>query len=329
MLRLPPFRYHRPRSLREAVRVKAQEDAGAAYLAGGTDLLPNMKRRQTEPRLLVAVGHLRGLRGVRRTAGGWLRIGAGEVLADLARNERLAKRWPVLPRVLEQIASPAIRSQATIGGNVCLDTRCDVYDQGYAWRRAAGFCLKKDGEVCQVAPGSSRCWAVQASDTAPVLVALGAELELLGPDGERRITAAEFFRDDGARHLDLRPGELLVAVHLPPRDGCRATYLKIRQRSSIDFPLLGVAVWMRRESPRGRVAALRLVLGGVASRPLEIPEAADALVGSRLEPEAVEAAAEAAWKRVRPLDNAELPLAWRKAVVRPAVRRALETMRTA
>jgi 4-hydroxybenzoyl-CoA reductase subunit beta len=209
----------------------------------------------------------------------------------------------------------------TIGGNLCLDTRCTYYDQSYHWRKSIDFCLKKDGTTCWVAPGSSRCWAVSSSDCAPVAVALGAQVRLVSARGERLISAAELFRDDGIRYLTRGPDEILAEVLLPPQDGWRSTYLKLRRRGSFDFPVLGVAAALREED--GLVAEARLVLGAVGSSPTDVSSRVQPLIGQKATAELIDQVAEAAWRDARPLDNTDLNYAWRKRVSRVYIRRAL------
>jgi len=213
----------------------------------------------------------------------------------------------------------------TLGGNLCLDTRCNYYDQTYEWRKAIDFCMKKDGHICWVAPSSPRCWAVSSSDVAPVMVALGAEFRLVGPNGERVVPAARLYANDGINYLTKQPDEILAAVRLPATDGWDATYHKLRRRGSFDFPVLGVAVWLRWD---GRyVAAARVVLGGVGSRPQEVAEAGAALTGTDLSDESIGAAAEAAYRPAKPLDNTDFDLSWRKQMTRVYVKAALDELR--
>jgi 4-hydroxybenzoyl-CoA reductase subunit beta len=209
----------------------------------------------------------------------------------------------------------------TLGGNVCVDTRCNYYNQSYEWRKAVGFCMKKDGDICLVAPGSDRCWAVSSSDTAPALWSLGARVTLAGPAGERTMPIAALYHDDGIQYLSKRPDEIVTAITLPPVDGWRSAYLKLRRRGAFDFPVLGVAAAVRLEGEVVREA--RVVLGAVASVPREAPRAAAVLVGQRLTAETIEAAADAAAGPARPLDNTDLTHPYRKKVTRVYVARAL------
>ena len=327
MMRLPRFRYLAPRTAAEAAAVLGDLGPEAAPLAGGTDLLPNMKRRQQTPGTVVG---LRGIASLKARAGDpyrGLTLGPMTRLSEVERDPALAAAWPALPRAAALVATPPLRNAATIGGNLCLDTRCAYYDQGESWREAIGFCHKKDGETCWVAPGSPRCWAVSSSDTAPILCALGAEVSAVSAAGERRLPVADLFADDGARHLTLAPGELLTALHLPAAaPGERAAYLKVRRRASFDFPVLGIAARVRLGAG-AVVEEARVFLGGVASRPLEAREAGAFLVGRALaDEEVVREAAALVSKVAKPMQNTDLTASWRKRVAAEYAARALREL---
>ncbi len=321
MLRLPPFAYVAARSVDEAVRAMAEAGSDGMLVAGGTDLFPNMKRRQFEPKTLVGLRGVRELRGVRGGARDGLAVGACTTLAAVARHPEVARGYPGLARAAGVVSSPQLRNMGTIGGNVCVDTRCNYYNQTFEWRKAIGFCMKKDGDICLVAPGSRRCWAVSSSDTAPALWALGARVRLVGPGGERTIGIAELFRDDGIQYLGKRPDEVLGEILLPPGDGWRSAYLKLRRRGAFDFPVLGVAAALRME--REVVREARVVLGAVASQPREAPGAAEVLAGQRLTPALIDEASGRATTPSKPLDNTDLTHPYRKKVTRVYVARAL------
>ena len=337
MMRLPRFRYLAPGSLEEALRWKAEAGPAAMYVAGGTDLFPNMKRRHQTPAALISVRSLHELRGIQAprgtetpmdaaAGGAGVTVGAGEILNDVAAHPAIRRGYPAFAHAIDSISTPILRNMGTIGGNALLDTRCTYYNQNYDWRKAVDFCMKKDGRICWVAPASPRCWAVQSSDSAAVLVAIGATVSLLSQRGERRIAAADLYRDDGIDYLAKDPDELLAAIHLPALDGWRASYHKLRRRGAFDFPVLGVAAWAR-FAEDGSVADARVVLGGVGSFPIQVQRAREILQGSRLEPDRIAAAADAALKLARPLDNTDFTLSWRKEMVRPFVRRALSDLR--
>src|SRR5919206_1608230 len=223
MLRLPQFQYLAPRTLEEAAALLAEHGPRAMLVAGGTDLFPNMKRRQQEPAVVIGLRGVRGLRGVQDTPDGGLRVGAMATLHELA-SALLQGRYPALATAAGLVSTPHLRRMGTLGGNLCLDTRCTYYDQTYHWRKSVDFCKKKDGDICWVAPGSARCWAVSSSDTAPVAVALGARFSLVSATGSRTVDAADFFRDDGILYLTRRPDEILAQVEVPDLVGWRATY---------------------------------------------------------------------------------------------------------
>ena len=321
MIRLPAFEYFAPRTVGDAVRQLADLGPDAMLVAGGTDLFPNMKRGQFEPKVLVGLRAIRELSGVGGDAQRGVTIGAATTLSAVATHPELVRRYPALATAAGLVSSPQLRNAGTLGGNVCVDTRCNYYNQSYEWRKAVGFCMKKDGDICLVAPGSDRCWAVSSSDTAPVLWALGAHVRLAGPAGERTIPLSALYRDDGIAYLAKRPDEIVTALALPPADGWDSVYLKLRRRGSFDFPVLGVAVALRRE--RDVVREARVVLGAVASTPREAPAAAAALVGERLTPETITRAAEAAAGPAKPLDNTDFTHPYRKRLVRVYVARAL------
>jgi 4-hydroxybenzoyl-CoA reductase subunit beta len=325
MLRLPPFRYLAPRALDEAAQMLAREGEQAMLVAGGTDLYPNMKRRQFTPPVLIGLRAIPALRSISGSPGQGMHIGAGVTLSTLAAHALILQHYPALATAAGSISTPQLRNAGTIGGNLLLDTRCNYYNQTEFWRHSIGYCMKKDGDVCLVAPGSPRCWAISSADTAPVLVSLGAQVRLVSLRGERVLPVRELFRDDGMDPYTKAPDEILTEVILPPADGWRSVYLKLRRRGSFDFPLLGVAVALRFAAD-GTVADARITLGAVASHPVEASAAAAQLVGQSLSPELIDAVAVAASRRSKPLDNADLTINYRKQVTPVFVRRALSQL---
>lgn len=330
MMRLPEFRFVAARTVEEAVDVLASHAPGEAMVVGGgTDLLPNMKRRQQMPRVLVGLRRISALRDItppEKTADGCLMLGAGLTLTDLVRNRRIGEHYTGLWQAAAQVATPLLRNMGTLGGNLCLDTRCNYYDQNYEWRKAIDFCMKKDGVTCWVATSSPRCLAVSSTDTAPALISLGAEVALASTRGVRIIAAADLYRNDGIRYLTREPDEIVTTVRLPRLDGWRSTYLKLRRRESFDFPVLSVAAAVK-PAPDGAVEQARIVLGAVASRPLIADGAAAALIGRPLTDDSILRAAEMAAHPARPMDNTDFTLLWRKRVTREFVARALKTLR--
>jgi 4-hydroxybenzoyl-CoA reductase subunit beta len=325
MMRLPPFRYVAPTTVPEAVAVLSAEGPGAMLVAGGTDLYPNMKRRHQTPKTLVATRRIAALRGLAWRSDGTLEVGAAETLRTIERDGRVAEAFPAFAEAVRSISTPILRTMASIGGNVCLDTRCTYYNQNYEWRRAIDFCMKCDGDTCWVAPSSPRCWAVNSSDSVPALMALGARVRLEGPAGEREVPIDDLFRDDGIDYLAKARDEVLTKIVLPPARG-RSTYRKVRRRGAFDFPVLGVAV--RVEEKGGVVEDAKVVLNAVGSTPIVCEEAMAALRGRRLDDAAVEEAAGKAFKPAKPLDNTDHAHAWRKKMVKVEVARALRARRS-
>jgi 4-hydroxybenzoyl-CoA reductase subunit beta len=324
-MRLPRFRYVAPSSAREAAAVLDGEGPGAMVVAGGTDLYPNMKRRHQVPRVLVGLRRIDALRGVRGDPRRGVWIGPGTTLTDLEEHRLIRDHYPGLHEAVRSIATPILRNMGTVGGNLCLDTRCNYYDQNYEWRRAIHFCMKCDGETCWVAPGSRVCLAVSSSDSAPVLCALGARLRLVSRRGERTIAAPELYRRDGIRYLTKRGDEILAGIELPPAGRFRSAYRKLRRRGAFDFPVLGVAACLRLEG--STVAEARLWLGAVSMAPVEAVEAQTALAGRPLGDETIAEAARLAWERAKPVDNTDFTVRWRKEMTRHLVTDALRALR--
>ena len=326
MMRLPKFDYRTPRTIAEAVKIIGDVGPEAQFVAGGTDLYPNMKRRQQTPRTVISVMRLPELNQISGDGNTGVKIGASVILTDICEHPIINRDYPVVAHAARTISTPLLRNMGTIGGNLLLDTRCNYYDQNYEWRKGINFCLKKDGDICWVAPGSLKCWAVQSSDLVPVMVAIGAKLRFASTLGERVIDAAGLYNDDGIQYLHKRPEELLVDIQLPPMNGWRASYQKLRRRGAFDFPVLGVAAWVKTQNGNGRVADARIVLGGIAPAPIQVNEAGQALIGHPLDPDHINAAAEATYIKARPLDNTDFVMNWRKQMTREYTRRALKDL---
>ena len=326
MMRLPKFTYRVPKTTSDAVKMIADAGGDAMFVAGGTDLYPNMKRRQQTPKTVISVTRLSELHQIRSDARGGMVIGSSVSLTEICEHPVINRDYKFIADAARLISTPILRNMGTIGGNLLLDTRCNYYDQNYEWRKGINFCMKKDGDICWVAPSSPKCWAVQSSDLAPVMVAIGAKVKLVSAGGERLLDAADLYNNDGIQYLNKRADELMTEIHLPPRNGMRAVYKKLRRRGSFDFPVLGVAASLD-VADDGIVRAARLILGGVAPLPVEVSEAAQALIGQRLDHEHIETAAEACYLKARPLDNTDFLMNWRKQMTRPFVKRALEELR--
>jgi 4-hydroxybenzoyl-CoA reductase subunit beta len=325
MMRLPLFEFRAPRAIEEATRILDGEGAAAMPLAGGTDLLPNMKRRQQVPKTLMSLRYIEELKGVRLDDSA-ARLGACVTLADIAADTRFRNGWTALAQAASLVATPHIRNMATLGGNLCLDTRCNYYDQNYEWRKAIDFCLKKDGNTCWVAPGSAKCVAVSSTDTAPALIALGARVRLVSRAGEREVLLADLYNNDGLDYIKRKPNEILTHVLLDSSHGWKSTYWKLRRRGSFDFPVLSVAA-AARLSNHGVVEDARIVIGSAASRPLVAAEAAKSLLGRALNPDSIAEAAVLAARIAKPLDNTDFDMSWRKRVTGEFVTCALRELR--
>ena len=322
-MRLPRFRWVAPRSVAEAARILAGEGPGAMLVAGGTDLLPNMKRRQQTPRTLVSLARIESLRGM--DDGPALALGGALTLTALTRSPAVRERCRGLWQAAAQVATPQLRNMGTIGGNLCLDTRCSYYDQSYEWRKAIDFCMKKDGEICWVATASKRCVAVSSTDCAPALIALGARVRLASVAGERELPLAELYRNDGIDYLARRPDEILTAVEVPNAGAWRSCYWKLRRRGAFDFPVLGVAAAVQ-VAADGTVEQARIALGAVSSHPF-LTTAGDGLTGKRLTDEVIAEAAARVASRAKPMDNADFDVYWRKGVAGEFATYALRELR--
>jgi len=308
MMRLPWFEHRAPKTVAEAARILAGEGPDAMLIAGGTDLLPNMKRRQMAPRVLIS---LRGIPELKRNG---TSIGAGTTLTEIIRKKDLPLG---LRQAAHQVAKVHLRNMGTIGGNLCLDTRCNYYNQNYEWRKAIDFCLKKDGDICWVATASKRCVAMSSTDCAPALMAIGAKVKLVSALGEREIALEDLYNNDGIDYLRRRHDEILTEVKV---ESSKSSYWKLRRRGAFDFPVLGVAAALKDGSAR-------IALGAVASRPFLADKANQFLQGKPLTDEVIEEAGRLAGSRAKPMDNADLDLYWRKGVTADFVGYALRELR--
>jgi len=336
VLRLPRFRLVEPRSYGEAAQLLAENGAGALdrsrgtptlrvmLVAGGTDLFPNMKRRQFTPELLISLARVRDASGIQRN--GHLDISAGTTLATIARDPGIRERSTALAEAAEVVSTPQLRNMGTIGGNICLDTRCNWYDQSLFWRTAEGFCMKTNPEVvCRVATSSPRCLAVASADTVPALLVLGATVHFEDAEGGRDVPLSELYREDGIRPMAMREDEVLTDVTLPEADGWRSTYLKLRDRGSFDFPIAAVAAAVRWDG--AMVSDARVAITALGSRPQLVEDAARPLVGTNLDEVTIALAAEAVHKAARPMDNTSGTISQRKRAALVFTERALRSLR--
>jgi 4-hydroxybenzoyl-CoA reductase subunit beta len=325
MLRLHSYVYHRPTKLAEALELLKSHGDAAMPISGGTDLVPNIKHRLFTPAHLVALKGIDELRGIEEREGELL-IGAAETLASVASSPLVAGRFPALAEAAASIAHPMIRNQGTIGGNICLDTRCTYYNQTFFWRQALGFCLKKDGDICHVVKGGTRCVAAHSADTPPVLMALNAAVDIASTDGRRSVPLRDFFSADGLWNKKLTRSELVTRVRIPlPAPGLRAAYTKVRERKSVDFPLLSIAAAVCFDPP-DIVESISLVVAALGAKPRLIGGLETIAGGKRLDAALIDEVAGQAYRQCHPLDNLIVEIEWRRSMVPVYVRRLLNRL---
>jgi 4-hydroxybenzoyl-CoA reductase subunit beta len=324
MMRLPRFQYYAPREIGEAAQILAGEGSEAMVIAGGTDLIPNMKRKQQTPKTLIALRNIETLKQMNNGSG--MSMGAGLTLTELVGNDKVKADYAGLWQAAAQVATPHLRNMATLGGNICLDTRCSYYDQNYEWRKAINYCMKKDGEICWVSTGSKRCLATSSTDTAPALISLGAKVRLLSAEDERELLLADLYQDDGIDYLLRRPNEIVAEVVLPETDNWRSTYWKLRRRGSFDFPVLAVAA-AASMAKDGSIEQARIVLGAVSSQPLVCEKVDEFLQGKKLSDKVIEEASVLCGKAARPVKNTDFAPNWRKRAIVRIASYALQELR--
>ncbi|MGO8951189.1 MAG: FAD binding domain-containing protein [Ktedonobacterales bacterium] len=330
MLRLPHFEYRAARTVQEALDWMAEFDvstskdpeAQAMLMAGGTDVLPNMKHRLFTPKLLIGLRGITTLRGVAFDDDSTLRLGAGTRLSEIAASPDLGRPYGALAEAAASISTPQLRQMGTLGGNICLDTRCNYYNQSEFWRNAEHFCLKKGADICRVAPNGTGCYAVSSCDTAPALIALGATVRIVSRQGERELPVRDLFDVDGLHPVRLRSDAVLTSVTLPALDdNWRSIYRKHRVRGAFDFPIAGIAVAARFD---GDVCTdVRLTLQGVATAPLAVPAAEEKLCNTQWTADLLEEAADVAYQTAHPMDNTAGTIALRRRAIRSLTRQAL------
>jgi 4-hydroxybenzoyl-CoA reductase subunit beta len=319
---LAEFKLLRPRTLEEAVSQLAQHGQRLRVIAGGTDLIPSMRQKLFEPEYVLDLRGIAALKGIRPQPGVGVEMGALTSLSEIEQSSFLRQHYPVLAEAAATVASPILRNMGTLGGNICLDTRCLWYNQSLTWRKGCGFCIKKDGDLCHVAPGGTKCWAVFSGDTPPALLCLDAEVEIVGPAGARRIPLREFYTGIGDNYRKLQPNELLTRVFLPESAaGYRGTYRKLRIRGSIDYPLAGVAIVMKRSN--GQVSDARVALTAVNPAPLLVKGAREALAGKSMTEELAETVGDLAARTAKPLTTSALTPEYRREMIRVFTKRAL------
>ena len=323
-MRLHRFEHLQPKSLAEACAILAEHGDRARIIAGGTDIIPRMKQRLVEPQILVDVKDVYGIGSI-RSEGGELIIGAVATLTDVHESRAIREAAPALAEAAAAVGAAQLQNMGTIGGNLCLDTRCWYYNQTQAWRRTRAACRKVGGDACHMAPGGKRCYALYSGDSAAALLALGARARIVSSQGEREVPLEYFFVDDGKNPTVLRSDEILAEVVIPaPANGPRSTYLKYRRREAIDFPIVGVGAALNLENGICREA--RVAITGVASAPFLVWGAQAVLQGNRVSRELVDAVAEAAYKQAKPVSRTEVSPGYRKHLVRVLVKDALSRL---
>ncbi len=318
---LPSFQLLRPKTLSDAVGMMSIYGDQVKVVAGGTDLLPSVKQKLFTPPYVLDLRGVGELRGIHETADG-VSIGALTTLAAIEHSPIIRRDYSVLYHAVKTVASPVLRNMGTLGGNICLDTRCLWYNQSLLWRKSCGFCLKKDGDLCHVAPSSKTCWAAFSGDTPPALLCLAADIEIAGPSGVRRVPIADFYVNDGIVRLHLSPSEVVTRVILPASSkGWRGSYQKLRVRGSIDYPLAGVAVAMKMRN--GRVEDARMAITAVNPAPHLVKDVDARLVGMEVGEELAETVGDLAARTAKPLTTSALTPEYRREMVKVFAKRAL------
>jgi len=321
-LSLPQFRLLRPRTVDEAMAEFAKHAGSIRVLAGGTDLIPSMQQKLFEPEFVLDLRSIAEMRGIRPQSGGAVEIGALTTLSTIEKSPYLRQHFSVLTEAAMTVASPVLRNMGTIGGNICLDTRCLWYNQSLTWRKGCGFCIKKDGDLCHVAPGGTKCWAAFSGDTPAALLCLNTEIEIVSSKGARRVSLQDFYTGDGENYRKLLPGELVTRVILPAEAAdYRGVYRKLRVRGSIDYPLAGVAVVMKRSN--GHVSDARIAMTAVNPAPLLVKAAGEMLIGKAVDGALAEAAGDIAARTAKPLTTSALTPEYRREMIRVFTKRAV------
>jgi len=320
---LPEFKIYRPKTLVEAIELLSLHGDRIKIVAGGTDLVINMKNRLLAPRFVLDIRGIDELRGISFDQERGLRIGALTTIREISESEIIKDKYRVLHEAASVVAGPNLRNMGTLGGNLCLDTRCVYYNQSYFWRKANDFCLKKDGAVCHVAPGGKKCWAAYSGDTAPALIALGATVRLISSRGERAMPLKDFFVYDGIEKFVIKPDEILVDVTVPASmAGYIGSYGKLRIRQSIDYPIAGAAVVVKTDTD-GVIQDARVAITAVNPAPLQVGGIDALLVGKKLDDNLIEQAAELAKKTAKPLKTSGSTMSYRRHMIGVFVKRGL------
>ena len=317
---LPAFRLHRPATVDEAIEIARASDGDFDYVAGGTDLLPNYKNRLNPRRNVIALWGILEL-----CASGKSDYGAMARLASLGQGTELRRRYGGLADAVNEVATPLIRQQATLGGNLLVETRCYYFNQSHDWRASKGYCMKADGDVCLVVPQKEICYAIYAGDTAAPLITLDATVRIQGFQGERDVRLRDFFQPDGIRKNVMEKGDLITRILMPPgAEKYRSGYMKLRLRDSFDFPDAGVGVAVRLDGDV--VEDLQIAVTAVSMTPQTFPEVTAPVSGERLTPDLVEHLADTVAAKTQPVRNVMFPPQYRKRMVGLFTRRLLSRL---
>ncbi len=322
---MPAFKLERPETVEDAIRLRAADETGR-YLAGGTDMVVNVRRGIETPTTLVDLTNVGELKEIRTDSEG-IHVGAATPLSAVAEHAGICRDYAAVAEAAAAVAGPTHQNYGTVGGNLCLDTRCLYYNQSEWWRRSNDYCLKHRGEVCHVAPGGKRCFAAFSGDLAPAAMIHGAEVTLAGPDGSRRVALQELYKNDGMDHLALAPSELLTTLHLPNATaGLPSGYRKARVRGSIDFPLAGAAVGLRMAD--GAPVELRIALTAVDPCP-HLVKGTDRFLGAPLDEAALETLRDSVRSQAKPMRTTTVAPWYRRRVVGALARQLVERLMAA
>ena len=316
---MPDFVLHRPITSEEAVRLRTETD-GALYVAGGTDMLVNVRRGIEQPTALVDLSDIAELKNINEDENG-LHIGAGVTLDVIENDPRISRDFTAIADAAAAVAGPTHQNYGTLGGNLCLDTRCLFYNQSEWWRKSNDYCLKERGDICHVAPGGKRCFAAFSGDVAPAALVHKAKVDLVSVTGRRTVPLADIYRGDGMDHLAIEPGELLTTLHLPKAEaGFPSIYEKARIRGSIDFPLAGAAVWLRMDG--AKIGELRIALTAVNPYPHEIT-GLEKFAGAAFDDAVLDEIAERVQSQAKPMRTTTVKPWYRRRVIGAIARRLI------
>lgn len=325
MITMPSFQVLQPTTLAEATHFLG-EHQDLRILAGGSDIVINLRNKLLAPAHLLDLKRIKELHGITYDAQQGLRIGALTTLSEVATNPLVREHYPVLAQAAGYVAGPNIRNMGTLGGNICLDTRCYWYNQSYFWRKACNFCLKKDGDICHVAPNSKYCWAAYSGDTAPALLTLNASIKIVGADGERTVALKDFFVLDGIIKYNLAKNEIVTEISIPAESAnLRGVYKKLRTRDSVDYPLAGVAVVVKCDD-EGHCQYAQVAITAVNPAPLLVEGINELLAGKAIDDELLEQAAELARKTSKPMKTSLSTMPYRRHMIGVFVRQGLSEL---